>query len=85
MAEINPQLQQDCLVIGRFSLCHLLLMKDANYPWFILVPDRPGVTEIHQLSVADQHQLMDESSRLAASLVRLFQADKLNIATLGNV
>jgi len=85
MAEIHPQLQQDCVVIGRFPLCHLLLMKDANYPWFILVPDRDGISEIFELSAQDQQQLMRESSQLAEILAAKFKADKINIAALGNV
>jgi diadenosine tetraphosphate (Ap4A) HIT family hydrolase len=60
-------------------------MLDANYPWFILVPDREGITEIHQLDAADRRQLLHESCALAAALERVFQADKLNIAALGNV
>jgi len=85
MAEIHTQLQQDCTVIGRFPLCHLLLMKDANYPWFILVPDRDGVSEVFQLSAQDQQQLMKESSHLAEVLAAQFKADKMNIAALGNI
>jgi diadenosine tetraphosphate (Ap4A) HIT family hydrolase len=61
------------------------LMRDANYPWFIMVPDREGITEIYQLSEADQLQLLRESSQLSATLVERFHADKLNIAALGNV
>lgn len=49
MAEIHPQLLKDCQIIGRFPLSHLLLMCDANYPWFILVPDRDDISEIYQL------------------------------------
>jgi diadenosine tetraphosphate (Ap4A) HIT family hydrolase len=78
-------LQNDTFVIGKFALCHLLLMNDCNYPWFVLVPDRINITEIHQLSVADQNELMAESSRLASSIEKLFDADKINIAALGNL
>ncbi|MEA2093832.1 MAG: HIT domain-containing protein [Pseudomonadota bacterium] len=85
MAELHPQLQADCLLIGRFPLCRLLLMQDANYPWFILVPDREDVSEIYQLSADDQVQLTRESARLAALLAERFQADKINIAALGNM
>jgi len=85
MAKIHPQLQQDCTIIGRFPLCYLLLMEDANYPWFILVPDREGVGEIFQLSAQDQQQLMKESSQLAAVIAAKFKADKINIAALGNM
>jgi diadenosine tetraphosphate (Ap4A) HIT family hydrolase len=82
---IHPTLQRDCETVGRFTLCHLLLMKDANYPWFILVPDRPDVSEIYQLNEADQLQLLHESSYLAQKLALYYRADKINIAALGNV
>ena len=82
---IHPVLQQDCRVVGRFPLCYLLLMQDANYPWFILVPDREDITEIHQLCEVDQQQLMRESVLLAAALETVFSPDKLNIAALGNI
>jgi diadenosine tetraphosphate (Ap4A) HIT family hydrolase len=85
MARIHQRLQQDCLVVGRFPLCHLLLVRDANYPWFILVPDREQITEIYQLEAADQLQLTQESAMLATVLAEQFQADKLNIAAIGNL
>ncbi len=85
MAEIHPQLLQDCLLLGRFSLSYLLLMQDANYPWFILVPDREDVSEIFQLSDEDQIQLTKESAVLSGVLKEQFAADKLNIAALGNI
>jgi diadenosine tetraphosphate (Ap4A) HIT family hydrolase len=85
VALIDPRLLQDCLVLGRFELCHLLLMRDANYPWLILVPDRDGVTEIHRLEAADQQQLLRESVLLSRLLDELFRPDNLNVAALGNV
>ena len=60
-------------------------MKDANYPWFILVPDRETVQEIHQLDPADQQQLLNESVQLSHALTAAFRPDKLNIAALGNI
>jgi diadenosine tetraphosphate (Ap4A) HIT family hydrolase len=85
MTDIHPQLQADCIVLGRFKLCHLLLIKDANYPWCILVPDHDNITEIYQLDADDQQQLMHESSLLGQALMQNFSGDKLNIAALGNV
>ena len=85
MATIHPQLMQDCQLLGKFTLCHLLLMRDANYPWCILVPDRDDISEIHQLSEFDQQQLLRESSLLSVAMVSAFSPDKLNIAALGNV
>ncbi len=82
---LHPQLAKDCIRIGRFPLCHLLMMNDATYPWFILVPEVGGVREIYELSETDQGQLMRESVHLAGRLAKAFAADKMNIAALGNV
>ncbi len=85
MFELDPQLQQDTREVGAFPLCRLLLMKDARYPWCILVPQRKGITEIYQLSSEDQFQLQRESVHLARFLANEFQADKLNVAAIGNL
>jgi len=85
MAELHPQLVQDCLKLGQFPLCKLLLLQDANYPWFILVPDREAIYEIHHLTEQDQQQLLRESMILSHALEKAFAPDKLNIAALGNV
>jgi len=85
MIELHPQLKKDTLVIGQFLLSKLLLMRDANYPWLILVPSREGLTEIFQLDEADQQQLQRESSCVAQLLAEEFKADKINIGALGNI
>ncbi len=82
---LHPQLQHDCLILGQFELCLLLLLNDAQYPWFILVPQRENITEIHHLTPNEQQQLMRESSLLAQAMHHTFQADKMNIAALGNM
>ena len=85
MAELHRQLAKDCKILGDFTLSRLLLMNDANYPWFILVPNRENVREIYQLSESDQALLLQESSALSDCLMRVFNGDKLNVAALGNV
>ena len=83
--QLHPRLEQDCIELGRFKLCQLLLMNDSQFPWFLLVPERPGLTEIHQLNKQDQKQLIDESCYLAENLATLFTADKMNVAAIGNL
>lgn len=85
MFELDPQLQKDCIELGQFDLCTLLLMNDSNYPWFILVPRREEVREIYELEEEDQALLLKESNFLARILKHYFYADKINIAALGNV
>jgi diadenosine tetraphosphate (Ap4A) HIT family hydrolase len=83
--ELDPRLAADSVALGRFDLCELRLMNDANFPWLLLVPARPGVSELHELPEPDQLQLMRESCFLGRRLAGLFQAHKLNVAALGNV
>lgn len=85
MFTLDSRLQQDTLVLGDFPLSRLLLMNDAQYPWFILVPRREDVSELFQLDAEEQRQLWQESTDLAEVLKDSFQADKMNVATLGNV
>ena len=85
MFKLHSRLQQDTFRIGQFTLCDVLLMNDARYPWVILVPKRKDVTEIYQLDNNDQQQLMVESSFVASQLANMVNADKMNVAMLGNV
>lgn len=85
MISFDPRLLNDCEVIGKFKLCHVLLMRDANYTWCVLVPDREGVTEVFELNEEDQKQLNLESNTLLEYLKKEFNADKMNVAALGNV
>ncbi|MDO9424484.1 MAG: HIT domain-containing protein [Methylobacter sp.] len=83
--QLHPRLEQDCIAIGRFELCRLLMMNDSQYPWFILVPERADLQEIYQLNKAERELLTEESSYLAENLANLYQADKMNIAAIGNL
>ena len=85
MFELHPQLKADCIALKHLALCEMLLMNDARYPWFILVPRRPGLREIFELDPQDQRLLIEESSALARALVKIFKPDKMNIAALGNI
>ncbi|MGH8441373.1 MAG: HIT domain-containing protein [Nevskiaceae bacterium] len=83
--ELHPRLAADAFVLGDFPLCRLLLMNDAQYPWFILVPRRENAREIYLLEERDQALLLRESSLLSRALMQAFDGEKLNVAALGNV
>ena len=82
---LHPRLAADCIDLGSLELSRLLLLNDSRYPWCILVPRRPGVTEVYQLSEPDQIQLTRESSQLSRFLADSFHADKMNMGALGNL
>ena len=81
---LHSRLKEDTIDIGDLPLCKVLVIKDANYPWLLLVPRR-GAVEIIDLDEVEQAQLMTEVSRVARALKDITKCDKLNIAALGNV
>jgi diadenosine tetraphosphate (Ap4A) HIT family hydrolase len=83
--QLHPELAKDTYNLGSFPLSILLLSKDANYPWFILVPQRADISESFELTLQEQNQLQQESLALSRAVYSAFTADKLNIAALGNV
>jgi diadenosine tetraphosphate (Ap4A) HIT family hydrolase len=82
---LHPQLAADTRGVGDLPLSRVLIIKDANYPWVILVPRQPDVTEILDLGPVEQAQLIGEITRTGAALKEITACDKLNIAALGNV
>ena len=81
----HPILARDTVEVARLPLCRVLLMKDRRFPWLLLVPEREGLREIHELSVADRAQLIEEIARAGEVLGRIFTPDKLNVGALGNI
>src|SRR5258705_7858619 len=82
---LHSQLKKDTIDIGDLPLCRVLVIKDAHYPWLLLVPRRNNAVEIIDLDEVAQAQLMTEISRAAKALKEVTQCDKLNIAALGNL
>lgn len=81
---LDSRLKNDCFVLCRLNLSHLLLMNNALFPWFILVPET-DVTELCDLSVDEQQILIDEINRVSRFIKARFTVDKLNVAAIGNV
>lgn len=81
---LNDRLAADTLAIGQSALCDIRLMNDSSWPWVLLVPRRPEVREIYELSEPEQLLLMRESCALGQGMMSVFGGDKLNVAALGN-
>ena len=37
---LHPKLKEDTIDIGDLPLCKVLVIKDANYPWLLVLPRR---------------------------------------------
>lgn len=82
---LDSRIAADTLPIGDLPLCSALLIDDARFPWFVLVPRRAGVTEVTDLSDEDATTLMGEIRVATRVMLELGKPDKVNVAALGNV
>ena len=70
--------------MGYVNTSLLLLHKNALIPWFILVPDTIE-NELYKLPLDQQTSINKETVSIARFTEAHFKADKLNIATIGNI
>jgi len=86
---LHPQLAADSIIIGAFPISLLLMINDAAYPWFVLVPQIPNIKDAYQLSEAQHMAVTRESRSLCTALMAAFATDirqaKMNVAALGNM
>ena len=82
---LHPQLEKDTLPLAELPLCALRLMNDNQYPWVILIPRRQAIRDITDLEPADLDLLWPELARVEAALKAVTNAEKMNVAALGNM
>ncbi len=82
---LHERLKADTLEITRLELSRVLLMNDSAFPWLILVPEREGIREIHELNEKDRVLLVEEMALASRVIRQLYMPDKINIGALGNL
>ena len=88
---LDPALTEATLPLSSANdLCDVRLMRDARFPWLVLVPRRAGAVEIEDLCAVDRALLMSEILRAGDHVRAIGDAlgrpvQKLNVAALGNV
>ena len=85
MFKLDLQLEDNTLQVKELALCQIRLVNDRRYPWLILVPQKNGLTEIHDLSEEDQSRLIIEITTITRVIEKLFQPEKINVGALGNI
>ncbi len=84
MFKLDERLHNDTHYIGTVNGITLLLHKNAEIPWFILVPET-DVIELCDLPQEQHQQLMNTANQLSLFIREHFKCDKLNIAAIGNI
>ena len=85
MFEVNEKLASDTIELMELPLSSVLLMRNSIVPWIVLVPRRLNIVEWHELEAYDAIDLQYEISVVSRIMKEVFLADKINIASLGNI
>ena len=82
---LDDRLKADTFFVGDLPLSRVLLMNNAYFPWVILVPRIEGISELFQLTEVDLVTFHKESNYFLEAMSSAYNADKMNIASLGNI
>lgn len=82
--ELHPNLQKKSFVCD-LDLCTVLFEDNKNYPWIFLVPKKPHVRNMLDLTTKERMQLMVEIETAERVMNDLFHPDQTNVAMIGNV
>lgn len=72
-------------VVWEDDFCRVVLVADPNYPGFCRVILREHLAEMSDLDPAAQSRLMQVVLATESVLRQLYQPDKMNLASFGNV
>ncbi len=84
MFQIHERLREDCHVLGRFALCHLLLNRNATLPWLILVPETDA-TDLLDLPPPVLSEILSEAHAVSHFIKHRLDWPKVNLAAIGNL
>lgn len=83
---LNDRLSAGCIEIALMHRCRILLKNEANFPWFIVVPEVPhGMEDLHHLDDATFAEVMQAVRKTSRFVEAHFRPEKLNVACIGNV
>lgn len=94
--ELDKRLNADCITLGylndviadpeiKSAASILLLMNNADFPWFVIVPMGVDAIDVDGLTEQQQLQMLKEANALSAFLKRHYPVDKINFASIGNI
>ena len=85
MFELDHRLYNDSEFIADWGEFSIRLMKDERFFWLLIIPRLTRVTEWHELPDKQVKTLTKLISYLSKQVKHIDKADKINVATLGNI
>ena len=85
MFKLDHRLGNDSEFISDWGEFSIRLMKDERFFWLLIIPRLTSVTEWHELPDKQVTTLTKLISYLSKQVKHIDKADKINVATLGNI
>ena len=82
---LDDRLEQSSHLILRHDGIQIRLVDDKRFAWLLLIPETADAVELHDLDDVTRRDLFELASQLGAIMKRMHQADKINIAAIGNI
>lgn len=83
--KLDDRLESDSSYVCLLGGSQVRLSHDSRYPWLILIPEVDNISELDELNLKQQHDVLAASNKVSAALKHCFSPHKLNIACLGNI
>ena len=82
---LDPRLEAATIPYRRVAGFEVLLVNDSRWPWVMIVPAIPDVTELTDMSEAQMRVMMKLARNLTLVLKHMHPDHSTNVASLGNV
>lgn len=83
---LNERLASSCVDVAQIHGCCILLKNEAQFPWFIIVPEVPqGIEDLHHLDDRIFTEVMLAVRKISCFIEAYFRPEKLNVACIGNI
>ncbi|GLS84697.1 HIT domain-containing protein [Paraferrimonas haliotis] len=83
--QIDSRILNESVELETLEAIQIRLHKRADFLWFTLVPLIEGVTELTELTLGQQLQLLEAIAKVEAFMKTQASHQKLNVAAFGNV
>ena len=83
--KLDQRLEDNSFLIDIFGNIQIRVFNDSRYFWYILVPTISELKDWHDLPIKVEKNLLIYTRKLSQFLSQTQNADKINIASIGNI
>jgi len=85
MFTIDKRIENTSIMIGHVDFCQIRLVLDQRYFWLLVIPERDGLVEWHDLALDEAAFISRLLHHISAELKNATDAAKINIGAIGNI